>query len=226
MNRGSVRLGILMRLAIVAGVGCAGYYTLRPAPVGETIQKLLTENADLQQAIKNLKDESQIGYAKVVSQEMRDGQLYTKVLFVATQPNEPLKPALKREYEVRGDVVHFDALIVKFGNEIVMDGRERAIYLWRRIYDETMQPQEGFPIEVAGCESSRYASLCERLSLEDKELFWGNIWSLSNDPNTLNQLGVHAIYGSVVYQKLEPGLIYVFKISSTGTLYPETFLDL
>ncbi len=226
MNRGSVRLGILMRLAIVAGVGCAGYYTLRPAPVGETIQKLLTENADLQQAIKNLKDESQIGYAKVVSQEMRDCQLHTKLLFVASQPNEPLKPALQREYEVRGDVVHFDALIVKFGNEIVMDGRERAIYLWRRIYDETMQPQEGFPIEVAGCESSRYASLCERLSLEDKELFWGNIWSLSNDPNTLNQLGVRAIYGSVVYQKLEPGLIYVFKISSTGTLYPETVLDL
>lgn len=35
-----------------------------------------------------------------------------------------------------------------------------------------------------------------------------------------------AIYGSVVYQKLEPGLIYVFKISSTGALYPETVLDL
>ncbi len=226
MNRGIVRLGLLVRLAIVAGLGCAGYYTLRPMPVSQTIQNLLAENGDLQRAIKNLKDESQVGYAKVVSQEMRDGQLHTKLLFVATQPNEPLKPALRREYEVRGDVVHFDALIVKFGHEIVMDGRERAIYLWRRIYDETMQPQEGFPIEVAGCESSRYADLCERLSIEDKELFWGNIWSLSNDPNTLNQLGIQAIYGSVVYQKLEPGLIYVFKISSTGALYPETVLDL
>lgn len=226
MIRGSARLGLLMSLALVVGVSCAGYYKLHLAPVGQTIQTLLHENADLQQAIKNLRDEYQIGYAKVLSQEMRDGQLYTKVLFVATQPNEPLKPALKREYEVRGDVVHFDALIVKFGNKIVMDGRERAIYLWRRIYDETMQPHEGFAIEVAGCESSRYASLCERLSLEDRELFWTNIWSLSNDPNTLNQLGIQAIYGSVVYQKLEPGLIYVFKISSTGALYPETVPDL
>ncbi|NLH17176.1 MAG: hypothetical protein GX455_11410, partial [Phycisphaerae bacterium] len=48
------------------------------------------------------------------------------------------------------------------------------------------------------------------------------IWALSNDPARLQQLGITAVYGNVVYRKLRPGLIYVFKISNTGQLYPET----
>jgi hypothetical protein len=232
--------GILLKLSPLALVAGIGIYALQTKSVDPTVEKLvnenvelkqtinglLGENTDLKQSITNLSEESQIGYAKVLSQETREGVVYTKLLFVATQPNQPLKTVVEKEYEVRGDVVHFDALIVKFGNSIVMDGRERAIYLWRRIYDETMEPQQGFPIEEEGIESGRYTPLCEKLSVDDKQLFWENIWTLSNDPNHLAELGVHAIYGNVVYQKLQPGLIYIFKISNTGSLYPETVPDL
>jgi hypothetical protein len=49
---------------------------------------------------------------------------------------------------------------------------------------------------------------------------------LANDPEVLQQHGIKAIYGNAVYKKLRPGLIYVFKISPTGQLYPETVPDL
>jgi len=145
---------------------------------------------------------------------------------VETLPNEPLKPVVKKEYEVQGDVVHFDALIVKFGQARVMDGREKAMYLWRRIYGENQAPEDSLAINYERLEPARYADLCQKLSLKDRSLFWTHIWTLSNEPDHLSNLGVQAIYGNVVYHKLEPGLIYVFKIDNTGSLYPEVVPDL
>jgi hypothetical protein len=188
---------------------------------GKAITELLSENKELKQAITNLTEENQIGYAKVLSQQTRDGRLYTHLLFVETDRSDPAKRILEREYDIEGDVVHFDALIVKFDDKIVMDGKERAIYLWRRIYGEQMKPEDGYPIETEGAEPRRYADLCSRLSLHDRTLFWSEIWKLSNDPNRLKDAGIRAIYGNVNYRQLKPGLIYVFRINNTGNLYSE-----
>lgn len=209
-------------LLILGGGGVAWYQ----AAGHRTIDKLLTENRQLKQAITNLSEETQIGYAKVISQEVRKGKLFTQLLFVETQPNDPLAPVLKKEFTIEGDVVHFDALIVTFGQQLVMDGRERAIYLWRRVYGETSPPYEGQPIQEPGTEPKRYQQIGERLSVQERGLFWNGIWELANDPNRLQELGVRAVYGNVVYQKLQPGLIYVFKIDNTGKLYPEVVPDL
>lgn len=192
----------------------------------QTIEQLLTENEDLKTAIVNLNEENQIGYAKVLSQETREGRLFTKLLFVEVDPGDYTRHILKKEYEIEGDVVHFDTLIVTFSGDLVMDGKERAMYLWRRIYGEHMPPEQGLAIETAGQPSPRYTLLCEKLSIEDRDLFWREIWSLSNNPKRLEALGIKAIFGNAVYRQLKPGLIYIFKVSSTGTLYPEIIPDL
>jgi hypothetical protein len=89
-----------------------------------------------------------------------------------------------------------------------------------------MAPESGPAVNAQGMEPARYEQLCSKLSLSDRQLFWENIWGLANDPNRLASLGVRAIYGNVVYHRLEPGLIYVFKIDSTGSVYPEIVPDL
>ncbi len=216
----------ILFVAPIAALTTAGLWLWHQSPVIRTIEQLLTENTALKQSITHLTDESQIGYAKVLSQETRDGQLYTRVLFVETKPNEPLKPVLRREYTIAGDVVHFDALIVKFGQQMVMNGEQKAIYLWRRVYGEYTEPNEGFAINPTGVEPARYQCLGRNLNFDDRQLFWDHIWDLANDPNQLKTYGIDAVYGSVVYHKLVPGLIYVFKINSTGTLYPEVVPDL
>lgn len=188
----------------------------------KTIQDLLTENRKLKQAITNLTEERQIGYAKVLAQENRDGKLFTRLLFVETDRQDPTRRILEKEYEIEGDIIFFDALVVKFGNQVVMDGKERSLYLWRRVYGEAMAPASGFPIATPGTEPKRYADIGARLSIRERELFWSEIWQLSNDPDRLRHLGVQAIYGNVVYRKLRPGLIYMFKINNAGNLYPES----
>jgi hypothetical protein len=49
---------------------------------------------------------------------------------------------------------------------------------------------------------------------------------LSNEPKKLESQGIQAIFGNVVYKRLRPGLIYVFKINASGSIYPEMVPEL
>ena len=207
-------------LVIVAYLGRGFYYRAM------TIHQLLTENKQLKQAITNLTDEDQIGYAKVIAQENRDGKLFTTIKFVETARDDKLVTTLEKEYTIEGDIVYFDALIVKFGDKMVMDGKTKALYLWRRVYGEKMAPGQGFVIEEPGAEPQRYGDMLKVLPIKQKRLFWSHIWDLANDPDKLKEHDIEAIYGNAVYSKLKKGLIYVFKISPTGQVYPEVVPDI
>jgi len=195
---------------------------------------VLVENKKLKQSIMNLTTEDQIGYAKVIKQEKIDDTLFTTLKFIETARDDKNNNILEKSFTIEGDVVHFDALIVKFSNQMVMDGKERSLYLWRRVYGEKMSPHEGFPIEEEGIEPKRYENFLGGRTFLDKMLFkkdntkkvWKEIWSLANDPEKRSKEGITALYGNVVYSKLKPGLIYVFKISNTGQVYPETVPDM
>jgi hypothetical protein len=213
---------------ILLGLFLVGFiYMARGLYYGtKTIYELLAENKQLKQAITNLTQEEQIGYAKVIEQQIKDGKVFTTVRFVETARDDKLKKILEKDYTIEGDVIHFDALIVKFGDKMVMDGRARALYLWRRVYGEKMTPENGFAIEEPGKEPQRYNDLLKALPVREKDVFWSGIWSLANDPEKLKEYDIRAIYGNVVYSRLTKGLIYVFKISSVGQVYPEVVPDM
>lgn len=217
-----IALGGLGGLALVAAALFGGtlFYGAK------TLSDLLQTNKQLKIAITNLTSEDQIGYAKVLKQTKRDGELYTTLLFVETDRNDPAKRILERKYRIKGDVIHFDALIVKFGSKYVMDGTEKALYMWRRVYGEHQAPADGYPIEMPGDEPRRYAGLLDRLSIKNKKLFWKDIWKLSDNPEALKKLGVRAINGHAVYKALRPGFIYVMKIDHSGGLFIESVPDL
>ena len=222
MKIGKIFSYILLGLFIVGFI-----YLARGLYYGtKTIYELLAENKQLKQAITNLTQEEQIGYAKVIEQQIKDGKVFTTVRFVETARDDKLKKILEKDYTIEGDVIHFDALIVKFGDKMVMDGRARALYLWRRVYGEKMTPENGFAIEDPGKEPQRYNDLLQALPVREKNVFWSGIWSLANDPERLKEYDIRAIYGNVVYSRLTKGLIYVFKISSVGQVYPEVVPDM
>ena len=208
---------VLTILAFVGGSIC--YRT-------KTVHDLLAGNEKLKKAITTLTHEDQIGFAKVMKQETRDGKLYTTVKFVETARGDLLTKVLEKEYEIEGDIVHFDALVVTFSDQAVMDGKARSLYLWRRVYGESMSPSEGYDIETPGTHPERYAGLLRDLKLPEQKLFWESIWDLANDPEALRDLGIKAVYGNAVYKRLQPGLIYIFKIGTDGQVYPETVLDM
>ena len=194
----------------------------------KTISDLFTENKKLKEAITNLSNEDQIGYAKVINQtKSENGKiLSTKIRFVETDRNDKMKKILDKEFEIEGNIVHFDAFIVTFPTQYVMDGKEKSIYIWRRIYGEYMKPSDGYSIEDPNVEPKRYENLLNKLYKNEKKMFWDAIWSLSDNEEALKEYRIKAAYGNVVYKELKPGLIYIFKISNTGQLSPETVLDI
>ena len=191
-----------------------------------TAKDLLDGNKKLKAALASLSHEDQIGFAKVLHQEIRNGKCYTTIRFVETARGNLLSPVLEKTYEIEGDVVYFDALIITFPSQMVMDGKARSIYLWRRIYGEHQNPADGFPIETPGTHPERYATLLKTLRIPEQQLFWEEIWKLANNPDALQRQGIKAIYGNAIYKRLKPGLIYVFKIGADGQVYPETIPDL
>jgi hypothetical protein len=221
MTDGQRKLKVLPLIIVVAVLAGMAYLGRTPYRAIATIHELLAENKELKQALTNLSREDQIGYAKVIGQEMKDGELFTKIRFVETARDNKLKKILEKEYTITGDIIHFDALIVKFGSKMVMDGKTRALYLWRRVYGEKMTPAEGYTIEEPGVEPQRYKDLLEALPIEKRKMFWSEIWELANDTERLAEYDIDAIYGNAVYWKLREGLIYIFKINSTGQVYPE-----
>jgi len=226
MAEGHKKLAVLPLIVIGGILIGMGYLGRTPYKAIATIQQLLTENKQLKTAITNLTTEEQIGYAKVISQEFKEGELFTTIKFVETARDDKLKKILEKQYTIAGDIIHFDALIVKFGNKMVMDGQKRALYLWRRVYGEKMTPREGFPIEEPGTEPQRYHDMLELLPPEERQMFWTHIWELANDPEKLKEYDIDAIYGNAVYSRLREGLIYIFKISPAGHVYPEVVPDI
>jgi hypothetical protein len=220
MNRVVKFITTVLTLIVLVFVGGALFYGTK------TVHDLLGDNETLKEAITTLTHEDQIGFAKVIKQEEREGQLFTTIRFVETARGDMLTKVLEKEYEIQGDVIHFDALIVTFSDQSVMDGNARSLYIWRRVYGEHMSPSEGYDIESPGTHPERYAGLLRDLKLPEQQMFWEAIWELANDPEALREYGIKAIYGNAVYKRLRPGLIYVFKIGTDGQVHPETVLDM
>ncbi len=215
-----IRSVVILFMIMMAGFGGALFYG------SKSIHDLFENNKKLKLAIENLTREDQIGYAKVLRQETIDGKLVTTLKFVETARDDKLKKVLEQEYTIEGDVIFFDALIVSFSNDDVMSGEKRALYLWRRVYGENMAPSAGYPIEMECQTPKRYADFLAQLDLPEQEMFWEAIWDLADDPDLLKKYGIQAVYGNAVYKKLRPGLIYVFKISGNGRVFPETVPDI
>lgn len=212
-------IGTLMALAALTTASILGlsfYYSTA------SIHELLTENHQLNKAVSNLTQEEQIGYAILQSQARNHtGELESVVRFVQTAANDPKTIVSEQRFTINGDIIHFDALIVKFTNEYVKDGKERALYLWRRIYGETTTPANGEAIEIPGTAPERYYAITESLHLKNRDIFWEAIWDLANDTTRLNDYGVQAVFGNAIYTRMQLGKVYLFKISATGQIYPE-----
>lgn len=206
----------LTALAVAAVIGVSFYFS------SSSIHSLLTENHQLNKAITNLTKEEQIGYAVVESKSVDElGQKSLIVRFVQTAAGHPKEIVDEQFFAVDGEVVHFDALIVKFTDAYVRDGKERALYLWRRIYGEQTPPEQGEPIQVPGSAPERYHAISKSLKVNDRDVFWEAVWSLANDPAQLSQYGIKAVFGNAIYTRMEAGKVYLFKIGATGQIYPE-----
>ena len=82
--------------------------------------------------------------------------------------------------------------------------------------------EEGTSIETLGSAPQRYDFICQSLHIKNRNIFWEAIWDLANNTAQLSNYGIEGVYGNAIYTRMQPGKVYLFKISSTGQIYPET----
>lgn len=212
----------LFSVVLVAGALVAGWWFKKGT---DTIDDLLNKNEQLKEAISNLTEEERIGYAKVLRQETVGGTLQTTIRFVEIARDDQTTLSDK-EFKVDGDVLYFDGMVVVFPKELVMDGSERAIFLWRRIFGEHQEPTYGWKIGEPGEEPARYREFFDKMNPENKETFWTSIWDLANNPDGLKKHGIRSIQGEAISQKMVPGTVYTFILENTGLVRIEKRPDI
>ena len=99
MKPAKIRITVL--LLLVVGLVAVGYFGRGYLLQEMTIHQLLSENKQLKEAITNLTAEEQIGYAKVIKQETKDGKVWTTLRFVETARNDKTQKNPRKELHNR-----------------------------------------------------------------------------------------------------------------------------
>ncbi len=188
--------------------------------------ELVRRNAELVKQKKLLADKlSRLGAERLVAKAMviyqvpgPDGSVkLTKGVFEEVGRKKGFLPA--KTFEVPGDTIHFDALLVQFPKESVAEGdplRGHTLHLFRRIYGDTQAPTEGLYFDT-----NREIPDIYRVSDDPSEYetqLWDSFWAMALDPRLAESNGVKVALGQDVYTKMVPGKIYELTLQSNGGL--------
>lgn len=181
--------------------------------------------AQLGLALKLLKVDHRVAHLDVVDQKgsAAGGDLLTAVRFVEVDDEgKPLEEP--RLFQIDGDMVYVESWVVKFGDEYVEMGdplRSTSLCLFRRLFGETQQPSQGFPLDPVGSRPAGYQGGGKASEMEKQ--IWAKFWEYANDPAMAEEAGVRAAHGEAPFQKLVRGKRYKILLRSSGglTFQPE-----
>jgi hypothetical protein len=184
------------------------------------------EIARLDTSLRLLKVTRRIARVTVVDQgpDPESGELYSTIEFV--EVNEEGQPiAEPRRFRIKGDTVYIDHWLVKFEDKYIEQAdvdRSTSLVLFRRIFGEHQNPNDGFPLDEVGSRPQAYARGGEMTDLEKK--IWGDFWNIATDPLKAEDLGIRAAHGDAPYIKVKKGMVFkvLLRASDGITITPET----
>ncbi len=180
----------------------------------------------LQTAMRLLKVDKRIARLTVLDQftdPQTRGPVSTVEFVELDERGEPLEEP--RVFTIPGSVVYVDNWIVKFDDRYVEaddELRSASLVLFRRIFGERQQPEEGFLIDRVGARPAAY-SRGEPLS-DFEQKIWADFWEIANDPRRASELGIRAAHGEAVSMKLLKGRSYrlVLRASDGLSIIPDS----
>jgi hypothetical protein len=182
------------------------------------IQKLEEEKKVLTQVVQRLSDEKRVAEVLVTDQKTVGGVLHTTLLFVEYDKRGNSLPP--KSFEVEGEKVHFDALVIKFDRSFISEGdplRGHSIALFTRVYGDRQPPDTGPTVDQPGMIPDIYRGADPRVSEFEQEL-WQNFWKVAADPQERARRGVRVANGQGVWGPFEPEKLYTITLESDGGL--------
>lgn len=188
-----------------------GALKLEVAEKAKLIEKLET-------SMHLLKTDQRLARIKVVSVDKDENGAVkgSKLEFFELSPTgQPISEGKK--IELPGDVVYIDNWVVKFDDKYVEQGdveRGTSLVLFRRIFSENQQPNEGVSLDQVGMRPQAYAR-GGAISDFEKRL-WGDFWEFANNPKKASELGIRAANGEAISIQVREGMTYDLQLRSSG----------
>jgi hypothetical protein len=211
----------LFRLVLVAALLVVGGGTLliyrHVTAKDSTIARLERENARLESVLERLATERRVAELVVTEQRRDQGRSVARVIFVEQDAQGRSLPA--RSFDVMGDRVHVDALVVKFDRDLVRADdplRGHAVMVFERVYGSAQAPADVPTIDTPGQPPAvfRVGPGVSRLEAD----LWRDFWALVTDPDAREARGVRAAHGAGVFGPLKAGTRYTVTLTPDGEI--------
>lgn len=212
----TLRFLTLSGLAVIGAVGLLAYK--KYGETQATIGRLTAENVRLESVIQRLQLEERVAEILVTDQKVVDGKKQTRLLLVERdRSGNPLPP---RSFDVVGEQVHVDALVIKFDKELVKANdplRGHAILLLEKIYGDAQAPAEAQRIDEPGRIPSIYKNSDPSISNYEQTL-WQEFWKLADSESLRKSRGVDVAHGVGVFGNLRSDRKYIITLTPDGNV--------
>ncbi|MCA9163050.1 MAG: hypothetical protein KDA62_08725 [Planctomycetales bacterium] len=174
----------------------------------------------LDTALRLMKVTHRVAHLRVLDQTTDEatGRKRTTVEFVeVSDGGQPLEEP--RSFTLDGDVVFIDSWIVKFDDQYIEQAdqdRSTSLVLFRRIFGEYQEPNEGFELDQRGTRPTAYARGGRESEFEKK--IWGDFWQIANDSSRAKEMGIRAAHGNAISIKAMPDRTYRITLRASGDL--------
>jgi hypothetical protein len=173
----------------------------------------------LETAMRLLKVDHRLAQLSVIEQQTdEEGVLYSTIRFVEVNDQGiPIDEA--REFRIRGDMVYVDYWVVKFDDAYVEQSdldRSTSICLFRRIFGEFQEPQEGYSLDDVGLRPNAYGQ--SGIMSDFEQGIWRDFWEFANEPQRAAAMGIRAAHGEAVSVKLRAGKQYRIQLRASDGL--------
>lgn len=218
----------MVGLAVVTTAATATVWVLKPDETGHLRaqrEALEQEKRELQRVVQRLTAEDRVAEVHVIDQ-IRAGQIVngqpaasfmTTIEFIELDREGHPLPA--KRFVIHDDTVYFDALVIKFDQQAVAEADElrgKNIALFRRIFGESQEPIDGFPIDSKGDVPNVYRIEPNPTPFEQK--LWAQFWDYATNPKLAAEAGVRIAQGEAVYVPMKRGEIWTLTLQNNGGL--------
>ncbi len=147
------------------------------------------------------------------------GNPWFDVRFVEVTP-EGVPISEGRRFRLKGKILYVDAWVVKFEDKYIESSdalRGSSLCVFKGIWGDLDERDEHHPLDdVESGVDTAYGPLNSRSELEKQ--IWDDFWTIANNPQRRDEMGIRANHGTINYLKVEPGMTYELNLRASDGL--------
>ena len=114
--------------------------------------------------------------------------------------------------------MYVDCWVVKFDDKYIEQAdalRSASLCIFKSIFGNLDGPEGSMPLDTHS-EDSYPEVYTDNSKSRFEQQIWGDFWSLANDEQSQEELGIRAIHGQANYLKVQKGKIYKITVRASG----------